>query len=372
MHDRSDLAGIRERIRQKRENYIQYDFTRIQNDALKTFFDLAQEFDALRDFYRICVSIPLEFINVESALYLLDAGGDELELVCSSARGYQARSLAPNHVRLAPKPYEHGSSYIVPIYGKRLFADRLPLPDQGKTVIGMLELYPRERLTPSDRFFLIKYSNRIGYNLHNRMVARQNIAHIRFINTLVRDIEHDVIVPNMYYRHLFNQLRKKLNDLGQLEEALRTRSADGSSELTGEAQGSAIDGISSIRESLLDIHDEIQKHYANISLFLESLFRRDHFEQGQLVLRPKKCIVGKEIVTPQLDHYANRFKTRGITIEHSEEMAREEVPLLVDFGLLSQVYANLVSNAIKYTAEVRDHFGRPRKAMAYGQKLVTP
>ena len=43
---------------------------------------------------------------------------------------------------------------------------------------------------------------------------------------------------------------------------------------------------------------------------------------------------------------------------------------MVDVGLLSQVYANLFSNAVKYTEEIIDHQGNPRKAIAYGAEKV--
>jgi signal transduction histidine kinase len=51
-------------------------------------------------------------------------------------------------------------------------------------------------------------------------------------------------------------------------------------------------------------------------------------------------------------------------------MYEQEYPLMVDVGLLSQVYANLFSNAVKYTTEIIDHEGKPRKAVAYGSEEV--
>jgi signal transduction histidine kinase len=51
-------------------------------------------------------------------------------------------------------------------------------------------------------------------------------------------------------------------------------------------------------------------------------------------------------------------------------MQEEEFSILVDIGLLAQVYANLFSNAAKYTKEIIDHAGQPRKAMAYGREVV--
>jgi len=38
--------------------------------------------------------------------------------------------------------------------------------------------------------------------------------------------------------------------------------------------------------------------------------------------------------------------------------------------LISQVYANLFSNALKYTEEIIDHKGNPRKVITYGRKVM--
>ena len=51
-------------------------------------------------------------------------------------------------------------------------------------------------------------------------------------------------------------------------------------------------------------------------------------------------------------------------------MDKEEIPIMVDKGLLSQVYANLFSNAVKYAEEIIDHLGKPRKAVAYGREII--
>ena len=51
-------------------------------------------------------------------------------------------------------------------------------------------------------------------------------------------------------------------------------------------------------------------------------------------------------------------------------MGTEEIPIMVDKGLLAQVYANLFSNAVKYTEEIIDRLGRTRKAVAYGREII--
>ena len=85
-----DLEAVCLRIREKAESYEKYNFSRGRNDFLKAFFDLAQEYDSLDDFYRICVSVPLALVNVASALYLCQGAQGGLQLVCSSERGVLA------------------------------------------------------------------------------------------------------------------------------------------------------------------------------------------------------------------------------------------------------------------------------------------
>lgn len=365
-----DLQQIRLRIREKQRSYASYNLSPAQNDLLRAFFDLAQEFDTNDDFYRVCVAALSEFLGLHSRLFLFDKNQEKLVLVCDSRKGLQIESVdAPDHVRLTFKSYESEHSLLVPIHSK-------PSPDSldggmqpiNMQVMGVFEVYPLEKISKADRFFLRKYTNRIGYNLHNRMIAQENIRHLKFINNLVMDIEHNVITPNMYFKHLFNQLKARIGDIDELEKMIAGFKAaqgvpSGSCELV-------INKVSTLHQSLLENHRELLEHHANYSLFLESLFRRDHFAQGKFVLRPRKCSIDREIVSPQLDHYMSRFGARGIIVEKPEDMQEEELFLRVDVGLLSQVYANLFSNAVKYTREITNRYGKVRKAVAYGRELL--
>jgi signal transduction histidine kinase len=228
--------------------------------------------------------------------------------------------------------------------------------------MGMLEVSPKRGLADDDYFFFGKFTNRIAYNLHNRRLVRQNIRHLEFINNLVMDIEHNVIIPNMYFRHLFKQLRKSLNSFAELVDSL-----------AGVGEGRPLDLL--VRERLLELkveltenHRHLLDHHANTSLFLESLFRRDHFKEGHLVLKTKTCMVESEIIGPQLENYLSRFELYGIEVERPAVM-EEEIYLTVDIGLLAQVYANLFSNGVKYTAEIVRKDGSKRKALAYGREF---
>jgi len=380
----ADLQAVCQRIREKAESYEQYNFSQGRNDFLKAFFDLAQEYDSLDDFYRICVSVPLALVGVSSALYLCQGKDRGLQLVCSSEQGVLAEPTPAGYpIQLHETPYELAGSYVFPIFSKQLsepkdngdrFSDRqAKLWDDlrglcgGGRTLGVFEVRRKEGLTEADKFFFFKYANRIGYNLDNRLIARQNIDRLKFINTLVIDIEHNIIVPNMYFRHLFNQLKKKISLIEELKQEIAA--TQGGDALVGRC-GRCFSKLQTLQDDLFKYYQEIVKHHANMSLFIESLFRREHFERGHLVLHPKRCFVEKEVIIPQLEHYASRLKAANVTVDRPQNMHEEEFPILVDIGLLAQVYANLFSNAAKYTREIVDHRGRPRKAMAYGREIV--
>lgn len=386
----SDLAHICHRVREKSESYDQYNFSSKFNDFLKAFFDLAQEFDSVEDFYRICVAVPLEITDLASALYLIRGDKEHLQLVCDSEQGVLAEPVpAVDPVRLQEYPYETRDSYVIPICSKQpsttgsRFAEIMRSEGERRTelwcgvkgicgqgrILGMFEIKPLGQLADSDKFFFVKYVNRIGFNLDNRLIARQNIDHLKFINTLVIDIEHNVIVPNMYFRHLFNQLKKKIIELDHIEEDIKVL-AGGENNGDGARCSRCLVRCGGLRRDLLGYHRELVKHHANITLFLESLFRREHFEKGHLVLHSRRCFIEKDVILPQLEHYASRLRAANVTVEQPQNMRREEFQILVDVGLLAQVYANLFSNAAKYTGEIIDHRGVARKAMAYGREII--
>ncbi len=372
----SDLEPVCQRIREKLASYDQYNFSRRYNDFLKAFFDLCQEYDSLDDFYRICVAVPFEMTGLACALYLHGVGGKQLQLVCDSDRGFLRRpESAPHPVHSHHEAYENETSYLVPIYSKpppgpaadiQEYEDCLGVGGAGR-IFGILEMRPLGDLSGIDKFFFVKYANRIGYNLHNRLIAQQNIDHLKFISNLVMDIEHNVIVPNMYFKYIFNQLKKKIDELDRLKVEMQRQIGPDHAATGINACFRQCDGI---QKEMHSYYQELVKHHANITLFLESLFRREHFERGHLVLRAKRCLVEREVILPQLEHYARRLRAAKVTVERPQNMLEEELQILVDVGLLAQVYANLFSNAAKYAAEVISNNGVPRKAMAYGRELV--
>ena len=86
LHSCKDLQQIRLRIREKQRSYASYNLSPAQNDLLRAFFDLAQEFDSNEDFYRVCVAALSEFLGLHSRLYLFDKEQEKLVLVCGSVK----------------------------------------------------------------------------------------------------------------------------------------------------------------------------------------------------------------------------------------------------------------------------------------------
>ncbi|AEB09522.1 GAF domain-containing sensor histidine kinase [Desulfobacca acetoxidans] len=354
----ADLEVIRQRILEKKNNYQEYNFGPLRDDAIKTFFDLAQEYETLENLFRVCVAVIKEFFDLDSRLFLTCSGVGCLEAVCDSLEGLRAyRTPAPEEIHLSNTAYAAGDSWVIPVRGNRLLVDRLPFFAKDQ-VIGMLEIFPAHALTDSDTFFFEKYANRLGYALHNKIITSQNIQHIRFINSLVGDIEHNVIVPNISLSLYLRHVKKKIQTLHNLVNTL------------SEDARSCPEFVAQVRALVLGIDSDCQifdKQYHGVSLFLESLFRPSHFQRGHLVLRKRKCNVRSEIIQPQLELYLPKLQERHIEIDESlGGVPEEDFTLLVDKGLISQVYANLFSNAVKYS--------RPspsgRKYLSFGRRLI--
>jgi signal transduction histidine kinase len=72
-----------------------------------------------------------------------------------------------------------------------------------------------------------------------------------------------------------------------------------------------------------------------------------------------------------LERFRERFASLGIAIDDQlGGVPDESVVAVVDVGLIAQVYANLFSNALKYTRVAQDVDGAEKKFMAYGQEIV--
>lgn len=364
------MKDMFDRTQSKKADYQRYDFIREENDALKAFFDLAQEYDSIEDFYNLCVVIPKVFFDKEARLYIVDPKLNSLVLIAKTEKGEcKLNTPPPADINAAEYPYYSGKkSLVLTIRGKTSLIEQLPF-EVKDDVLGLLEIYPVENLNKHRELFFQKYANRIGFNIHNRFLVEKNIEHLRFIRTLVADIEHNIIVPNMVYKLFLRGLRRKIERSMELEKEFFEKSSAGICDET--CMINYLKDLSDNNQGLTAELENIEKHYKNMSLFIETLFRKSHFDHGHLTIRTKACDMKKDVVMPQLDRYIERFKQAGIaTDDRLSGIPDAEIISVVDVGLIAQVYANLFSNALKYTQEIVDDKGNKKKYISYGHEII--
>ena len=364
------LSYILARIESKKNDFRYYDFSQTESNALNAFFDLAQEFDCIEDFYSLCTAVPKVFFDLEARLYVIEPKMDGLALVAKTEEeGPPLHSALPSFLQPGDRPYRTGnSSLVLTIRGKTFLIDQLPFKTRDN-VLGLLEIYPDASIDPHRELFLEKFANRIGFNIHNRLLVEKNIEHLKFIKSLVADIEHNVIVPNMVYklflRRLKGKISKNIEIEGLLDKLLSEECCDRSH------MEPVLAELMDVNMALTEELGTIEKHYRNMSLFLETLLRRSHFDQGRLTLRTTPCNIKLDVVQPQLERYIEHFREMGINIDDKfGGLPSEEIISVVDVGLVAQVYANFLSNALKYTQEVTTWNGEKKKYIAYGREVI--
>ncbi len=365
------LKSILDRIEIKKGAYDRYNFSRLEYCAMMTFFDLAQEFDDLEEYYHLCVAIPKSFFGLDSRLYLRDSGSNALRLIARTDPADENVGIyLPEELEPSELPRHTNEGLIFSIRGKQAFADQLHPPSHGRNnIMGFLEVFPVSGRNGRNELFFEKYANRIGFNLHNKFIAEKNIEHLKFIRTLVADIEHNVIVPNMIYKLFLRRLKGKISKNIELESLLAQESVQ--NQPPGNALHDLLREMKEVNAGLTEELQNIEKHYRNMSLFLETLFRRDHFDQGKLTLRTKACNMKRDVVQPQLERYKEQFKRAGIVIDDRlSGIPDEDIIDVVDVGLIAQVFANFFSNALKYTEEIVTESGERRKYISYGRERL--
>ncbi len=364
------MEYIYNRIEGKKYDYQDYNFTQTENSALKSFFDLAQELDKIEDFYNLCVAVPKSFFNVEARLYIVDPKLNIMTLVAKTEdNGRSLHTPPPDNIKPSDWPYyTDEKSLVLTIRGKEPLIDQLPFETKDD-VLGLLEIYPNSNVNDHQELFFQKYANRIGFNIHNRFLMEKNIEHLRFIRSLVTDIEHNIIVPNMVYRLFLRGLKRKIMKNIEIEKVFAEKSSSG---MCDEAcMKNFLKELSDNNQGLTAELENIEKHYKNMSLFIETLFRKSHFDQGRLTPRTKPCNMLKDVVQPQLERYLEQFKKMEISVnDRLSSIPEAEIISVVDVGLIAQVYANLFSNAVKYTQSVLTDSGEPAKYITYGHEII--
>jgi signal transduction histidine kinase len=367
-----DLDQALELLEKKEQDYTAYKFRTKETMAIFAFFDLAQEFATLSNLYRIAVAVVHFFFNYESCIYTIRPEDEALMLQCCTSEGLlDPPKPARANVVIHDSPYRAGSSFLFPIIGKKVLADKVPLflDDQ---ILGMFEIYPVKRMSEHESLFFQKYANRVGYNMHNKLVVEQNIEHIRFINQLVSDIEHNVITPNLYYKtfliNMKRNLSKHLSELEGLSSILPKTEAR--SHLSEEEIIQAVDNLYAIHQDMGKEMEEFESHFKHLSLFIETLFRGEHFKAGGYVLKRRSYNLLKDVFLPQLEHYRKRLADKGIDIiEPSHLPSDNDLSVFIDMGLMAQVFANLLSNALKYCQPALDKNGSPQMYISYNIEI---
>ena len=146
-----DLTEVEARVNEKWQHFREYNFGTLKDDALKTFYDLAQEYETIENLYRVAVTVIKEFFELNSRLYLICAEGN-LDLVCDSLQGvYHSKTPPLPHIHLDSQAYEADNSLVIPIRGNLLLVNQLPFYAKDQ-VIGMLELFPGIKFQPTISF----------------------------------------------------------------------------------------------------------------------------------------------------------------------------------------------------------------------------
>lgn len=334
MHSSSSvLDTVCLRIHHKMRDYAAYRFTAPQSCAINIFFDLVQEYDEPEKLYALTVLILRLFFSYDAELYLKDKDGKPKLLT---------PAVHPEIVgvpEIRPEIWQDSSRCYAPIRGKgSLVVTRGQRIVAGQDIIGVLVVYAHKELGSHDLLFLEKFANRVGFCLHNKTLANRNARHILFVQKLAHDIGHNIITPNMRLKLMLNHLERHIAELGAIVEA------DGCS-------GAELRELRNIHHVMEEAIRDISGTFKNSALFLESLLRQSHFDVGHYVLRQARLDIRNLVVAPQFERYRPHLTEKTLHVDAAQPLFPGE-PCMVqaDLGLISQVLANLLSNATKYAS----------------------
>lgn len=352
LHARKHIrAYLQERLSHCRQD----DLAAVHSVALNLFFNASFEFESLRDLKSLCVLVPDVCMDTPASLYMRDPK-DALKLRRTTSP--QTHKLITFPENACPDP-----DSIIRLDGMSVAA--ICDNDTESRLIGLLCLH--KDLDPAEEAFYLEFARSAARLMAVKQVAISNRQRLTFINNLVRDIGHNVIVPNMHFKLLFLQMEKQLESLARKVDTL------------GPARPSSVDaGDREIRLELPELVKDLQARQKSISrrfqqssLFLESLLRRSHFEQGRYDLQLRPCKFKSQIFEPQLERFRPLLNAQGITISIAPHVRiDEDIVLEADLGLISQVFANLLANAVKYTTPMPGNSGREEKLALYGWETL--
>ncbi len=345
--DDRNRAALSDRIGSKIADYDRYKFTAQQARALNIFFDLAQEYEDICYLYHLPVEVLRLFFGMPAELYIRDDNG-----FCLRTSKLGPPTPLPGLEDLSEGPVHVGLWWFFPARGRADATVAPPvasgaesggygfdMPDDRR-ILAVLALCPEIPLTEHDLLYYEKFSNRLGFCLHNRLLAQKNKEHIQFVRNLVHDIGHNVIAPNLYFKLLIRQMAGMITALDGL-----------AADLAAEPTPASVQSLRHLHTRIEEQYQEITRHFQQSSFFLETLLRQSHFEQGQYVLQRSFLDIVRRVVEPQLERYRVRFQEKGIRVEEAWPDGETSLMVEGDRGLLSQVMANLFSNAVKYTRE---------------------
>lgn len=349
----SVIDEVRSRIHYKMRDYDSYRFSGPQSCAINIFFDLAQEFDDLEHIQLLCVFILHMFFGYDAELYLRRED-DELGLVTPAISSDSAGvPLFRGDI------WQDSVRCYIPVRGKCapvVTEDRRIIA--GEDLMGVLVIYTARVFAEHDLLFLEKYANRVGFSLHNRILALRNERHVLFLRKIAHDIGHNIITPNMRLKLLLHQFSSQIATLGILTE-----------QPPDEAH---LHDLRVLQKKMEEHAKAITDNFTNSALFLESLLRQSHFDLGHYVLRLERLDLVNRVVTPQFERYRSHFDEREL-FAAAPDFPEGPCMVQADLGLLSQVLANFLSNATKYTralpggrAEVRCSVTRDENAFGRG------
>jgi signal transduction histidine kinase len=334
--DPSVEETINARLREKLSDYGDYGFSQHESCILNILFDLMQEFHTVALLVPLPVLLIKHTCGLDAEFYIRDMSSEGNGKFVLRTRPIGANPEDKSWLPEASCKIAHNiiadGRVCIPVRGRYIGSAHT---EEDRRMLGLLVLYPQKPLSAHDLLFFEKFSNRLGFAMHNYALAQKNREHLDFVRNLVKDIGHNVLGPNMYFKLLINKLGAELLNFGQ--------------ELNDEviAPEKNLQNLKIRHLALLDQLNEVKQHFNHSSLFLESLLRESHFTHGRYVLRTTPLNLGERVVRAQYQGFLPMFKAKGMeTSLDINKDAQDEVD--ADFGLISQVVANLFSNALKY------------------------